>query len=246
MFPYPSGSGLHMGHAFNYEVGDVFARHMRMKGLNVLYPMGYDSFGLPAENAAIKTGQHPKKYTEAIIKNFIEQQKKIGLSYDWDRIVMTHKPEDYKWNQFFFLKFLKKIKSASEKKMEEMEKEGVLTGSYAKNPVTGDKVPVYAGNFVVADYGSGMVMAVPGHDQRDFEFSSKYNIPIKIVIQPENKKIDIKNVKEAYTGSGMLVNSGPFNGLFSEEAKEHITKALEFKKHGRKTVNYKFRDWLVS
>ena len=106
MFPYPSGSGLHMGHAFNYSIGDILARYMRMRGFNVLYPMGYDSFGLPAENAAIKTKTHPKKYTENAIKHFIRQQEMIGLSYDWSRIIMTHKPEYYRWNQYFFLKFL--------------------------------------------------------------------------------------------------------------------------------------------
>jgi len=108
MYPYPSGSGLHMGHAFNYTVGDVFARMKRMQGFNVLYPMGYDSFGLPAENAAIKNNSHPKIYTEKSIENFIKQQRELGLSYDWSRILMTHKPDYYKWNQFFFLKFLEK------------------------------------------------------------------------------------------------------------------------------------------
>jgi leucyl-tRNA synthetase len=378
MYPYPSGSGLHMGHAFNYTIGDIFARMKRMQGFNVLYPMGYDSFGLPAENAAIKKGIHPKKYTEKAIENFIKQQKNLGLSYDWSRILMTHKPEYYRWNQFFFLKFLengfvyrkkspvnwcpkcqtvlaneqvhsgkcwrhedteveikhleqwfvkttkyseellekinslqwplkiktmqrnwigkssgteilfeiegkkwpifttrpdtifgvtfmvvsaqhpklfelvkkeqkisvekflKKIKSVSEKEMEETEKEGIFTGSYAINPINGEQVPIYAGNFVVADYGSGMVMAVPAHDQRDFEFAKKYKLLIKQVISGEN----VKN--KAYEGAGILINSGEFNGLSSDEAKEHITKTLEFKKLGRKTVNYKFRDWLIS
>ena len=384
MYPYPSGSGLHMGHAFNYTIGDVFARMKRMQGFNVLYPMGYDSFGLPAENAAIKNKTHPKKYTEKAIQNFIKQQKGLGLSYDWTRIIMTHKPEYYRWNQFFFLKFLekglayrkkapvnwcskccsvlaneqvhngrcwihkdteieikqleqwfirttkyseellkniselywperiktmqrnwigrsegteivfeingekwpvfttrpdtifgvtfmvvsaqhprlmelvtreqekeaerflKKIRSVSEKELEELEKEGAFTGSYAKNPINGEKIPVYVGNFVFADYGSGMVMGVPAHDQRDFEFAQKYKIPVKSVIQEENSKKDIKNMKEAHTGGGVLINSKEFNGLFNDEAKEHITKALEFKKLGRKTIQYKFRDWLVS
>jgi len=381
MYPYPSGYGLHMGHAFNYIVGDIFARMKRMQGFSVLYPMGYDSFGLPAENAAIKKGVHPKKYTEKAIDNFIKQQKALGLSYDWSRMLYSHDPKYYKWNQFFFLKFLekglayrkkapvnwcpkcqtvlaneqvhsgkcwrhpetevemkqleqwfikttkyseellnkidvlqwplrikvmqrnwigksygteiifdiegekwpifttrpdtifgvafmvisaqhprlmelvtkkqrkdvgkflKKIKSVSEKELEEVGKEGVFTGSYASNPINGEKIPVYAGNFVVADYGSGMVMAVPAHDQRDFEFAKKYKLPIRIVIQPREKKV---SSGEAYDGPGTLINSGSFNGLFTEEAKEHIAKALEFKKQGRKTVNYKFRDWLVS
>ena len=381
MYPYPSGSGLHMGHAFNYTVGDIFARMKRMQGFNVLYPMGYDSFGLPAENAAIEKGIHPKKYTESAINNFIKQQKNLGLSYDWSRVLMTHKPEYYKWNQFFFLKFLekglayrkkapvnwcpkcgtvlaneqvhsgrcwrhpetevevrhleqwfvkttkyseelldkidslqwplriktmqknwigksygtgidfdingkkwpifttrpdtlfgatfmvissyhprlfelvtekqkkqvdeflKRIKSVSEKELEELGKEGVFTGSYAVNPMNGEKIPVYAGNFVLADYGSGMVMAVPAHDQRDFEFAKKYRLPIKVVIQSKGGKMPLG---QAYEGSGILINSGFFNGLFSEEAKEKVTKALESKRNGRRKIQYKFRDWLVS
>ena len=378
MYPYPSGSGLHMGHAFNYTVGDIFARMKRMQGFNVLYPMGYDSFGLPAENAAIKSGIDPRVYTENAIKNFIKQQKELGLSYDWSRIIMTHKPEYYIWNQYFFLKFLKsglayrkkssvnwcpkcqtvlaneqvhngkcwkhedtsveiryleqwflkttkyaeellnnidnlewplriktmqknwigrsygteimfeikgekwpvfttrpdtifgvtfmvisaqhpqlfdlvtegqkkevekflkKIKSVSEKEMENAEKEGVFTGSYATNPLSNDKIPIYAGNFVVADYGSGMVMAVPAHDQRDFEFAKKYKLPLKQVIEGGNIK------GKAFEGYGTLINSKEFNGLQSDEAIVHVTKALEFRKFGKKTIQYKFRDWLIS
>ncbi len=386
MFPYPSGSGLHMGHAFSYTLGDIFARFKRMQGYNVLHPMGYDSFGLPAENAAVKTGTHPKKYTETSILSFINQQKKLGLSYDWSRILMTHNPDYYKWNQFLFLKlldkklvyrkkapvnwcpkcesvlaneqihngncwvhkdvkvtikqldqwflkttayaeellkdvesldwperikamqknwigksygteidfeingkkwpifttrsdtiygvtfmvvsaqhpnlmtlvdtkqkkeveeFLKRIKSTKQEDLDKLEKEGVFTGSFAVNPLSKEKVPVYVGNFVVADYGSGMVMAVPAHDKRDFEFAKKYKIPIKVVVKPEKEEISNKknNEESAYTSSGILVNSKEFNDLFSEEAKEHITKALELKKIGRKTVQYKMRDWLVS
>src|SRR3989338_2536441 len=108
MYPYPSAGGLHMGHALNYTIGDIQARFRRMQGFNVLYPMGYDSFGLPAENAAIKAGEHPKKYTNASVKNFIKQQKALGLSYDWSRMLMSHDPEYYKWNQYFFLKFFEK------------------------------------------------------------------------------------------------------------------------------------------
>jgi leucyl-tRNA synthetase len=559
MFPYPSGAGLHMGHALNYTIGDIFARFKRMSGFNVLYPMGYDAFGLPAENAAIKAGEHPKKYTEKSMKNFIQQQKALGLSYDWSRLIATCDPEYYKWNQYLFLKllenglvyrkksavnwcpkcdtvlaneqvhggmcwrhedtpvemkqleqwfikttkysdellekvgglqwpdriktmqenwigkshgteidfeiptnvnfvllhgykgspdtnffpwlkkelesrgygvsvpklpdtnnpkimeqveyvlenckfnentvllghslgsvvalkvleslkkpikklvlaaglvdpnskdktyinsfdwkfdfnkiknnvkeililkdindkeirkdsadkiknaiggeivafeaenqhicgdrepvvldnclekwpifttrpdtlfgvtfmvvsaqhpklidlvtgeqkkkvedFLKKLKSVSEKELEDMEKEGVFTGSYATNPLTKEKVPVYAGNFVVADYGAGMVMAVPAHDQRDWEFAKKYKISVKQVIGcPDSPKAHDWN-KGAYTDWGNLVNSGKFNGMRNDAAKEEITKELENIKLGRKTVNYKFRDWLVS
>ncbi len=387
MFPYPSGAGLHMGHAFVFSLGDIFARFKRLQGYNVLYPIGYDSLGLPAENAAIKAGTHPKEYTEKSIANFMKQQKAMGWSYDWSRMVKTSDPEFYKWDQWIFLqmlkrgiayrkkapvnwcskcasvlaneqvingccwrhedtnveikhleqwffkitnyaeellngldkvdwpenakklqrnwigksfgaeiefsisdkpwkifttrpdtifgvtfmvvsaqhsklmelvtdkqkkeveKFLKKIKSVSMKSMKDVEnldKEGVFTGSYAVNPMNNEKVPVYAGNFVLADYGSGMVMAVPAHDQRDFEFAKKYKIPIKIVIKPKDQKLDIKNLKEAFTDLGVLINSQGFNDLESSEAKEHIVKALEFKKLGKKTIQYKLRDWLIS
>jgi len=384
MYPYPSASGLHMGHARNYSIGDCYARFKRMQGFNVLYPMGYDSFGLPAENAAIAARSHPKKFTEAAIKTYIKQQKKLGFSYDWSRILASHNPEYYKWNQYFFLKFLekglvyrkmapvnwcskcntalaneqvhggkcwrhkdtdieirhldqwfirttkyseelldkidnlqwpekikamqknwigksygteinfkingedwpifttrsdtifgvtfmvvstqhpklmqlvtkeekknvedllRKIKSVSEAEMEELEKEGAFTGSYAVNPLTNEKIPVYVGNFVVAEYGSGMVMAVPAHDQRDFEFAKKYKIPIKVVIKPENSDLDSKTMSKAYTDDGILVNSKEFDGMNNKKAIEEITKHLESKKLGKKTVQFKLRDWLVS
>ena len=480
MYPYPSATGLHMGHAFNFTIADILARYMRMKGNNVLYPAGYDSFGLPAENAAIKAGVNPKDYTNKAIENFIRQQKALGFSYDWKRIIYSHDPEYYRWNQHFFLQFLKKglayrkkssvnfcvkcnsvlaneqvhsgkcwrhsdtevqirnleqwfikttnyaqelldkvdtldwperikamqknwigrsegseiifeigkekwpifttradtlmgvtflvisaqhprlmelvndkqkkevesflkkIKSTSEKDTVELEKEGVFTGSYAIHPITKEKVPVWAGNFVVTDYGSGMVMAVPAHDQRDFDFAKKYNIPIKLVITPDDQKIlgiaeslspefykkaekigkimkkdglveiytdnvdeifelaknnfvgnpwyihcegkikrilfhsakedkifdwdkdnklakdyglrigikkeqlDYDNLREAHVGSGILVNSGDFNGLYWDEAKTHITKYLEGKKLGKFVVQFKLRDWLIS
>ncbi|MDD5331403.1 MAG: leucine--tRNA ligase [Candidatus Nanoarchaeia archaeon] len=380
MFPYPSASGLHMGHALNYTIGDIFARFKRMQNYNVLYPMGYDAFGLPAENAAIKAKQHPKVYTEASMKNFEKQQKSLGLSYDWSRIVKTCESEYYKWNQYFFLKFfenglvyrkkspvnwcpkcdtvlaneqvhngrcwrhedteveikhleqwfikttkyseellkdieklewperiklmqqnwigksygteinfeingenwpifttrvdtifsvtfmvvsaqhpklnslitekqkkevnnfLKKIKSVSEKELEALEKEGVFTGSYAINPFTGEKVPVWIGNFVLADYGSGMVMA-DGHDVRDVEFAKKYNIPLKTVIKPIERKT---NPNEVFTEKGILYNSGEFSGLSSDEAIIKMQNWLENRKLGKKTLQYKFKDWLVS
>ncbi|MDP3917284.1 MAG: leucine--tRNA ligase [Nanoarchaeota archaeon] len=378
MFPYPSGLGLHMGHAFNYTVGDIYARFKRMSGFNVLYPMGYDSFGLPAENAAIKAKSHPKKFTDDAIKNYIKQQKAIGLSYDWSRMIQVHKPEYYKWDQWIFLEmfkrglaykkkspvnwcpkcdtvlaneqvnngrcwrheetevqiknleqwflkitnyadelyenidklkewpelikklqknwigkshgteiifsinnedwkvfttrpdtlfgvtflvisaqhprlkeittkeqqskvesFIKNIHSTSEEDM--LTKEGVFTGSYATHPLTHERIPIYAGNFVLADYGSGMVMAVPAHDQRDFEFAKKYNIPIKQVIQSKEK---ITN--QAYTGEGILINSDKFNGLNSAKAKEKITDYLKSKKLGKSTITFRLRDWLIS
>ena len=385
MYPYPSGSGLHVGHAFNYTIGDIYARYKKMCGYNVLHPMGFDSFGLPAENAAIKAKSHPKKFTEDAIAMFMQLFKAMGFGYDWTRMVETHKPDYYKWDQWIFLKmfekgmaykkkspvnwcpkcntvlaneqvhsgkcwrhedtdveirhleqwffkitdyaeelydsidklqfwperiksmqenwigksegteilfeingekwpifttrpdtlfgvtfmvvsaqhpklmklvtkeqkkvvenFLKKIKSTSEKEAVDLEKEGVFTGSYAKHPLTGDKIPVWTGNFVVADYGSGMVMAVPAHDQRDFEFAKKYKIPVKLVVSPVDEKLTSDKMKEAYEGPGNMINSEAFDDLENVEAMEHITKALEKKKLGKKTTNYKLRDWLLS
>ena len=378
MFPYPSGEGLHMGHAFVYSLGDIFARFKRLQGFNVFYPIGYDSFGLPAENAAIEAGTHPEDYTKKTISNFMKQQKAMGWSYDWSRMVKASDKDYYKWDQWIFLKmfekgiayrkkapvnwcpkcntvlaneqvvsgkcwrhddteieikhleqwffkitdyvedllkglqkidwpqrakimqenwigksygteiifeingkrwpifttrpdtlcgvtfmvisaqhpklmdlvakekrkevenFIKKIKSVSEKELEEMEKEGVFTGSYAIHPLMNQKIPIWVGNFVLADYGSGMVMAVPAHDQRDYEFAKKYNLPIKEVIKGGNIK------KEAYIGEGFLINSEEFCGLKSTEARKHITKALERKKLGKRDVQYKLKDWLIS
>jgi len=583
MFPYPSGAGLHMGHAFVFTLGDIYARFKRLQGYNVLYPIGYDSLGLPAENAAIKSKTPPKKYTENSIKNFMKQQKAMGWSYDWSRLVNTSDAEYYKWDQWIFLKmlekgiayrkksavnycrkcdtvlaneqvingkcwrhedvnveikhleqwffkitdyaeelldglnkidwpekakklqknwigksygteidfdievpdklnknlnvvivhgcaqnieeekdpetrtydrhwrpwikselekrqikidtplmpeswkaeyskwkrvfdklninentilighscgcaflvrwlgetkkkikklilvapwkiaesgsaekefydyqidrsiksrvkeviiftsdneeddgkrsarifndvldgrvielknhghytlddmksrefpellneiissnrkkiswpifttrpdtifgvtfmvisvqhhklmdlvtaeqkkevemFLKKIKSVSEKEMDELEKEGVFTGAYAVNPMTNEKVPVYAGNFVVADYGSGMVMAVPAHDQRDYEFAVKYNLPIKQVIEPMEYKFSLKDESRAFEGKGRLINSKGYNNIYNEEAKENITKDLQKKRIGRKQIQFRLKDWLVS
>jgi leucyl-tRNA synthetase len=381
MFPYPSGEGLHIGHAFVFSLGDIFARFKRMQGFNVLYPMGYDSLGLPAENAAIKAGTHPEDYTTKSIANFMKQQKAMGWSYDWTRIVKTSDPEYYRWDQWIFLKmmekdlayqkesavnwcpkcdtvlaneqvidgkcwrhedteveikhlkqwflktthyadelvngldkldwpdkakklqrnwigkshgadiifeingekwpvfttrsdtifgvtfvvvsaqhskldelvtedqrkevdkFLKKLTSVSEKDLGDMEKEGVFTGSYAINPANGEKVPVYAGNFVVADYGSGMVMAVPAHDQRDFEFAKKYGIEIRQVIECP-KDHDLK--KRSYTKDGNLINSEQFDKTNNREAIKKITDWLIKKKLGKRVVNFKLRDWGIS
>ena len=384
MYPYPSGSGLHMGHAFNYIIGDIYSRFKVMRGFNVLHPMGYDSFGLPAENAAIKEGVHPRKHTDQAIARFIEQQKSLGLSYDWSRKIQSHDEEYYKWNQFWFLQLFKKglvyrkvsmvnwcpkcktvlaneqvekgncwrhkdtkielksleqwfvkttqyaeelyneidsldwperikamqknwigksegveinfkingkdwpifttrpdtiygvtfmvvsaqhprlmdlvtkeqrkdveellakIRSTSEKDLADLEKEGAFTGSYAVNPMNGEKVPVWVGNFVVADYGSGMVMAVPAHDQRDFEFAKKYNIPIKVVIRPKIKELKPDELKRAYVDEGILVNSSKFNGMNSKDAINEIADYLEKNNLGKRVVNYKLRDWLIS
>ena len=393
MFPYPSGSGLHMGHAFNYTIGDVYTRFKRMNGFNVLYPMGYDSFGLPAENAAIKAKVHPKKYTDTAINNFISQQKSLGLSYDWDRKVSTCTPEYYKWNQYFFLKFMEKglvdrrkapvnwcpkcntvlaneqvhdgkcwrhtdtevdqkyleqwfikttdyadqlledipklqwperIKIMQEnwigrsegvilkfdvvdkdgKKIDEIEtfttrcdtvygitylvlavehpkvtewtkgtdkekevknfinkvkkqsiiertaegkeKNGVFLGKYFINPFTGDKFPLWAADYALYDYGTGAVMAVPTHDQRDFEFAKKYKLSMKVVISPSDWELDVKKMNRAFVDDGVMINSGDFDGMNNREAMEDIAKLAEEKGWGKRTTNYKLKDWLVS
>jgi leucyl-tRNA synthetase len=383
MFPYPSGSGLHMGHAWNYTIGDILARFKIMNGFNVLHPMGYDSLGLPAENAAIEVGTHPKDYTDRSIKNFIKQQKAIGLSYDWERMISSADPSYYKWDQWIFLKmfekrlayqkessvnwcpscstvlaneqaqtgkcercdsevgtrrlrqwffkitdyaeelyenldkmdwpertramqknwigkshgteidfeigagkwpifttrpdtlfgvtfmvvsaqhtrldelvtkeqkkevdkFLKKSKSVSEKNNGDLEKEGVFTGSYAINPANGKKIPIWAANFVIADYGSGMVMA-DAHDQRDLEFAHKYKINLIETVLPEGGKSSNPNkVKRAFTGYGKLINSGEFSELSSGMAIKKITEWLVKKGLGREVVNFKLRDWGIS
>ncbi len=388
MFPYPSGH-LHMGHVRNYSIGDAYARFKRMNGFNVLYPMGYDSFGLPAENAAIKHNVNPKEWTEKNIEGIKEQQKEMGFSYDWSREIATHKEEYYKWNQWLFIQFWKKglayqkeglvnwcpgcktvlaneqvvdgkcwrcgkevekrnlkqwflkitdyadrlledlgkldgwpesvktmqrnwigksegtlikfkvkdtnlevatfttradtiygvtylviapehpltqelIKDLKNKKeaerfiqeclkesyesrtAEDKEKKGLFTGKYAINPVNDEKVPIFIANYVLGDYGTGVVMAVPAHDQRDFMFAKKHDLPIKVVIQPEDYELDAKKMIKAYTEPGILVNSGKFNGMNNLEAISEIQKYLEKKGCGGKTASYKLRDWLIS
>ncbi len=388
MFPYPSGK-LHMGHARNYVIGDTYARFLRMKGYNILYPMCYDALGLPAENAAIKNKIHPSTWTEECINTMIEQQKKLGLSYDWNRLVVTCKPEYYRWNQWIFLKFYEKglaykrkapinwcpecgtvlaneqviqgkcwrcesnieirdleqwffkitayaeellkdlekldgwpervkimqrnwigkspgtlvnfkIKDTDEvipifttrpdtlygttfmifapehPKVQELiagtkyerevkkfinrvviedkftradadkEKEGVFIGKYAVNPLTNDEIPIYVANFVLMDYGTGAIMAVPAHDERDFQFAKKYNIPIKVVINPPSEKGQAGNMQQAYIEEGIMTNSGQFDGINSSLAIEKITDYLEEKGWGKKAIHYKLRDWLIS
>ncbi|GBE03204.1 leucine--tRNA ligase [bacterium BMS3Abin09] len=377
MFPYPSGR-IHMGHVRNYVIGDVITRYKKMKGFNVLHPMGWDAFGMPAENAAIKNKVHPSKWTFVNIEYMKGQLKKIGLVYDWDREVTTCKPDYYRWNQWFFIKMYerglaykkrsfvnwcpecetvlaneqviddgcwrcdtvveqkeldqwfyritdyaeellkdadtldgwpekvvtmqrnwigrsegvevdfdiegtdKKIKIFTTrqdtlfgatfmsiakihplvaelvqdqdvlKRIEALsddpeEKEGVDTGFHAINPLTGESIPVYAANFVLMEYGTGAVMAVPAHDQRDFEFAKKYDIPIRVVVLPKDVKIvkaeDMECANEEY---GILVNSGEYSGLSSNDAKEKIADYIENKNLGKRVVNYKLRDWGIS
>jgi len=375
MFPYPSGK-IHMGHVRNYSIGDVIARYKRMQGYNVLHPMGWDSFGMPAENAAIKHGVHPSKWTYENIAYMKAQLNKLGLSYDWDREVTTCSPEYYRWNQLFFIRMLEKglaYRKSSyvnwcpscetvlaneqvidtkcwrcdsvviQKKLDQWflkithyaeellaacdelkgwpervvlmqknwigkshgvetdfsiegsdekiriyttrpdtlfgctfvclspphplsarlmegraglaeitaqygkvdEKVGLFTGRYCINPMTGERVPIYIANFVLLEYGTGAIMSVPAHDQRDFEFAKKYGLPVKVVITPESGA-SAADMSEAFEDDGVLTDSGPFSGLKSEDARAKISEHLEQKGLGKKIVNYRLRDWGVS
>ncbi|NLC62605.1 MAG: leucine--tRNA ligase [Thermoanaerobacterales bacterium] len=388
MFPYPSGK-LHMGHERNYSIGDVVARFKRMNGNNVLHPMGWDAFGLPAENAAIKHGTHPANWTRENIDNMRKQLKQLGLSYDWNREVATCHPGYYKWTQWLFLKlydrglayrkkafvnwcpscatvlaneqveggkchrcgsdvgkkeleqwFFKitdyadellkdmdkipgwpsKVKIMQEnwigrsegvefsfvaektndkifvfttrpdtvygasylvlapehplveklsrgtdyedavkqfkikmqkcddalRTSEDTEKEGIFIGAYAENPLNGEKIPIWTANYVLHEYGTGAVMGVPAHDQRDFLFAKKYGLPIKIVISNSGENIDPSQMSEAYVAQGILVNSDKFNGMDSVQAIKAIGQYMEQKGIGKIKVNYKLRDWLIS
>lgn len=386
MFPYPSGDKLHVGHWYNYGPADSWGRYQRMKGYNVFEPMGFDSFGLPAENYAIKTGVAPQKSTERNIQHMIKQLNGIGTMYDWNQTVVTSRPDYYKWSQWVFLQLYKKglaykkdapvnwcpscktvlaneqvkdgacercsavviqknlyqwffkisdysealldhsgvdwpektkimqtnwigkskgcdihfrladgdgvltayttrpdtiysvtfvvmapehplvdelvkgTKYAEEvKKVRQViakqtviertsdtgkDKIGCFLGKYVINPVNGEKIPVYIANFALM-YGTGIVMA-DAHDQRDFEFARKYNIPLKFVISEDGGKIDPKDFQGAYIGDGILFDSAGFSGMNNREALPKMIDFLEGKGFGKKTLNYKLRDWLLS
>lgn len=387
-FPYPSGK-LHMGHMRVYSIGDVIARFKRMNGYRVLHPMGWDAFGLPAENAAIKNNVHPAKWTMDNIAHMKEQQNQLGVSYDWDREVTTCQPDYYRFTQWLFLLFYErglayrkkaavnwcpdcqtvlaneqvedgrcwrcdtvvekkeleqwffriteyadrllndldkldgwpeKVKTmqrnwigrsegtnvtftipelndapvtvfttrpdtlfgvtymvlapehplveqvirgkAQERQVREFiarmrnesemsrtsadaEKVGYFTGAYAKHPLTGEEVPIWVANYVLMDYGTGAVMGVPAHDERDFAFAKKYHLPIRKVIDRPGDPLG-EPLSEAYVEDGVLVNSGQFDGMPNRKAIVEISKALESQGKGERTVTYKLRDWLIS
>jgi len=422
MFPYPSGEGLHVGHPEGYTASDIIARYKRMKGFNVLHPMGWDAFGLPAEQYAVETGTHPAQTTKKNIDRMRQQIKALGFSYDWQREVNTTDQNYYKWTQWIFLKFFNsyfdeaeqkakpieklpipdgltdtdkhkyvddhrlayedevavnwcpalgtvlaneevvggvsergghpvirrpmrqwmlRITKYAERLLEDLaevdwpesikklqtdwigksigadvdfkvdgfdetirvfttrpdtlfgatymvmapehplvdkitsnakkaevgkyreqaarksdldrtdlakEKTGVFTGAYAINPVNGEKIPIWISDYVLISYGTGAIMAVPAHDERDFEFATKFSLPIIPVVEPEDKEQAelVKQGKLCFVGDGRAINSGQFNGLPTDKFKEEITKWLSDRKLGKKAVNYKLRDWLFS
>jgi len=388
MFPYPSGK-IHIGHVRNYTIGDVVARYKRMCGFNVLHPMGWDAFGMPAENAAIANKTHPAAWTYDNIDTMRNQLKQLGFSYDWSREIATCRPEYYKWEQWLFTRmyekdmvyrketfvnwcndcqtvlaneqveagmcwrcgeqvrqkrleqwflkitdyaedllvycdklpgwpekvttmqknwigksvgaetrfpvensdevipvfttrqdtvfgatfmclapehplveklsagtgeenavkaFVEKISTQerTSKGIESYEKEGVFTGAFCINPMSGNRMPVYTANFALMEYGTGAVMSVPAHDQRDFDFAKKYNLECIVVVSPPDEGLKPDTMQEAYTGEGKMVNSGEFNDIDNKKALDEIAEYLEKNDLGKKTVSYRLRDWGIS
>jgi len=392
MFPYPSGK-IHMGHVRNYTIGDVVARYKRMRGFNVLHPMGWDAFGMPAENAAIANNTHPARWTYLNIEAMRSQLKRMGFSYDWDRELATCRPEYYRWEQWLFLQMYEKgmayrkesyvnwcescqtvlaneqveaglcwrcgqlvrqkklwqwffrvteygedlldhsdrlpgwpekvttmqknwigksigaeirfplenpvddlqkeipvfttrqdtvfgatfmvlapehplvlelskatqqeaevvsfvermaLQDRSAKTVDTFEKEGVFIGAYCINPLTGRRMPIFTANFALMEYGTGAVMAVPAHDQRDFDFAKKYGLEIVVVVKPHDLNLDQETMTEAYVDEGVMINSGQFDGMENKTALDEIARYLEKNNIGKKTVSYRLRDWGIS
>jgi leucyl-tRNA synthetase len=388
MFPYPSGK-IHMGHVRNYTIGDVVVRYKRMQGFNILHPMGWDAFGMPAENAAIANKTHPAEWTYANIDAMRSQLKRLGFSYDWERELATCQPEYYRWEQWLFLKMFEKgmayrkesfvnwcedcqtvlaneqveaglcwrcgqqvrqkqlwqwffkitdfaqdlllycdrlpgwpekvitmqknwigksvgaqidfavenhdevisvfttrqdtvfgatfmclapehplvfklsrdtaqenevrqfveriaLQDRSARSIENYEKEGVFTGAYCLNPMTGNRIPVYTANFALMEYGTGAVMSVPAHDQRDFDFAKKYGLEIIVVVNPEDMNLDGQTMAEAYVGRGVMTNSGRFDNMDNQKALDKIADHLEQNNLGKRAVSYRLRDWGIS
>jgi leucyl-tRNA synthetase len=388
MFPYPSGK-IHMGHVRNYTIGDVVARYKRMRGYNVLHPMGWDAFGMPAENAAIANDTHPAKWTYENIDTMRAQLKRLGFSYDWERELATCRPEYYRWEQWLFLQMVERgmayrkesyvnwcepcqtvlaneqveagmcwrcgkpvrqkklwqwffkitdfaedllvhcdmlpgwpdkvttmqrnwigksvgaeirfpvensdtkisvfttrpdtlfgatfmclapehplvaelsagtdrqtdveafvdrisLQERSSKAIETYEKEGVFIGAYCLNPMNGRRMPIYTANFALMEYGTGAVMSVPAHDQRDFDFASKYELPVVVVVSPPDELLGGESIEEAYTGEGKMVNSGFFDGMDNKDAMDAIIDEMERNGTGKRTVSFRLRDWGIS
>ncbi len=387
MFPYPSGR-IHMGHVRNYTIGDVIARYKAMRGFNVLHPMGFDAFGQPAENAAIKNQSDPEDWTLKCIDWMKKEMLRMGFSYDWDREVSTCLPDYYRWNQWIFLKMLEKglaykrgsfvnwcpscattlaneevvqggcwrcsttvvekeldqwylkitdysdrllddlsvlenwpqavltmqknwigksygveiffklengeilrvfttrpdtifgatyvvlapehplvrgliigkpqekdvqdfinsvmQESRTERVAGDVKKKGCFTGAYAVNPVNLEKIPIWVADYVLMEYGTGAIMAVPTHDQRDFLFAKEHNLPMRVVIRPQDQNVCVEDMTEAFETEGIMVHSGKFTGMPSREAKKKIALWMEEKQMGKSTIHWRLRDWLIS